>query len=128
MLIANVARYHRGALPKRSQRNFGSLDKRTRKRIKALAALLRIADGLDRGHVGAVGRVKVRWSERSLRITPHPSSPGASVRLELWGASRRKSLLEKVAGTRVDLVDAEGAVYVEAGVPGGEEEAREIRA
>ena len=128
VLIANVARYHRGALPKRSQRNFGSLDKSTRRRIKALAALLRIADGLDRGHVGAVGPVKVRWSKRSLRITPHPSSPGASIRLELWGASRRKSLLEKVADTRVDLVDAEGAVYDDGGGSGAEDDVRAIRA
>ena len=128
VVLANVARYHRGALPKRSQRNYGSLDKATRRRIKRIAALLRIADGLDRGHVGAVGRVKVRWSERSLRITPHPSAPGASIRLELWGASRRKSLLERVADCRVDLVDSDGAVYGEGSAPEVDAEVRAIRA
>jgi len=113
VVLANIARYHRGALPKRSQRNYGSLDKESRRRVKRLAALLRIADGLDRGHVGAVSRVKVRWSSRSLRITPHPATPGGTMRLELWGASRRQSLLEKIADTRVEFVDAEGAVYGE---------------
>src|SRR5687768_3239979 len=49
--IANVARYHRGAAPRRKHRNFGPLDRSLRRRIRRLAALLRIADGFDRGHV-----------------------------------------------------------------------------
>jgi exopolyphosphatase/guanosine-5'-triphosphate,3'-diphosphate pyrophosphatase len=128
VVLANVARYHRGALPRRAQRNYGSLDKDSRRRIKHLAALLRIADGLDRGHVGAVGQVKVRWSARSLRITPQPSAPGGAMRLELWGASRRQSLLERVAGTRVEFVDADGAVYGDADADDADTAVRAIRA
>ena len=52
--IANVARYHRGAPPKRKHRNYGILDRALRRRIRKLAAILRVADGLDRGHIGAV--------------------------------------------------------------------------
>ncbi len=47
----------------------------TRKRggaSDALPAILRVADGFDRGHVGAVERLKVCWGERALRITPQP--------------------------------------------------------
>jgi len=127
VVLANVARYHRGALPKRSQRNYGSLDKDSRRRVKRLAALLRIADGLDRGHVGAVERVKVRWSARSLRITPQPAAPGGTLRLELWGASRRQSLLEKVAGVPVEFVDADGAVYGESELDVPDVQLRAIR-
>ena len=61
VVIANVARYHRGSAPKRKHRNFGMLDKSLRKRIKRLSAILRVADGFDRGHVSAVADVKVRW-------------------------------------------------------------------
>ena len=127
VVLANVARYHRGALPRRSQRNYGSLDKESRRRVKRLAALLRIADGLDRGHVGAVERVKVRWSARSLRITPQPAAPSGALRLELWGASRRQSLLEKVAGVPVEFVDADGAVYGESELDVPDVQIRAIR-
>lgn len=109
--IANVARYHRGSRPKKSHRNFGSLDKDMRQRIKRLAALLRIADGLDRGHVGAVGRVRVRWAGQTMRLTIHPASRAESVRLEAWGASRKVGLLERVSDCSVVLVDPAGVVH-----------------
>jgi exopolyphosphatase/guanosine-5'-triphosphate,3'-diphosphate pyrophosphatase len=104
VVIANVARYHRGGPPKRKQRNFGGLDKSLRKRIKALSALLRVADGFDRGHVGAVGDLKVRWTRRALRITPVPANSRAPMRLEMWGANRKSGLLAKVAGVPVEIV------------------------
>ena len=37
-----------------------------------LSAILRIADGFDRGHVSAVAELKVRWMQRAIRITPVP--------------------------------------------------------
>src|SRR5205823_6222075 len=51
VLIANVARYHRGASPRKKHRIFAALDKPLRRRVRVLAAILRVADGLDRGHV-----------------------------------------------------------------------------
>jgi exopolyphosphatase/guanosine-5'-triphosphate,3'-diphosphate pyrophosphatase len=109
VVIANVARYHRGAPPRRKHRNYGALDKRLRVRIKRLAALLRVADGLDRGHVGAVARLKVRWLQRALRITPVPA-PRAQMRLELWGGNRKSELLAEVAGAPVEIVLPDGSV------------------
>lgn len=113
VIIANVARYHRGARPKKSHRNFGSLDRELRRRIKRLAALLRIADGLDRGHVGAVARVRVRWTGQTIRLTIHPASRAESVRLEAWGASRKVGLLERVSDCRVVLVDPAGVAQAQ---------------
>ena len=60
IIIANVARYHRGSVPKMKHENFGQLDQQMRDTILRLAALLRVADGFDRGHAGAVDSVKVR--------------------------------------------------------------------
>ncbi len=108
--VANVARYHRGTPPRKKQRNFGALDRELRARIKRLSAMLRVADGFDRGHIGAVDRLKCRWTERALRITPVPASPARSLRLELWGASRKSELLAKVAGTTVEIVAPDGSV------------------
>jgi exopolyphosphatase/guanosine-5'-triphosphate,3'-diphosphate pyrophosphatase len=89
-------------------RNLSSLDKPTRQRIKRLAALLRIADGLDRGHVGAVASIRARWGARGIRLTVVPAQSAASVRLEAWAASRKLDLLERVTGVPVILVDQDG--------------------
>ena len=108
--IANVARYHRGAQPKKKHQNYGQLDPGLRKRIKRLSALLRIADGFDRGHVGAVDRVKVRWMGRAMRLTAVPKPGAGDLRLELWGASRKSALLASIAGVGVEIVGPDGSV------------------
>ncbi|HUF27961.1 MAG TPA: Ppx/GppA phosphatase family protein [Gemmatimonadaceae bacterium] len=108
--VANVARYHRGASPRKKHANYARLEKSLRMRIRRLAALLRVADGLDRGHSGAVERVRVRWSERALRLTPVPVSRQTTLRLELWGASRKSHLLAELAGVAVELVAPDGSV------------------
>ena len=111
VVIANVARYHRGAPPKRKHRNFGALDKNLRDQIVRLSAILRVADGLDRGHIGSVGDVRVRWLQRAIRITPSAAKGAGNLRLELWGAHRKSQLLAKLAGVPVEIVDGDGTVY-----------------
>jgi exopolyphosphatase / guanosine-5'-triphosphate,3'-diphosphate pyrophosphatase len=110
VVIANVARYHRGAAPKKTHRNYGSLDKTHRRRIKRLAAILRVADGFDRGHIGAIARVKVRWSSRRLRITGVPTGRATTARLDLWGATRKADLLREIVGIPVEIVGPDGPV------------------
>jgi len=111
VVIANVARYHRGSPPRRKQRNFGMLDKSLRRRIRRLSAILRVADGLDRGHVAAVGDLKVRWTQRALRITPVAARSRTPMRLEMWGASRKAGLLAKLAGAPVEIVGPDGRAF-----------------
>ncbi|MGH9884309.1 MAG: HD domain-containing protein, partial [bacterium] len=110
VVVANIARYHRGQEPKRRHRNFGMLEKSLRKRIRRLSALLRVADGFDRGHVSAVSDLKVRWMRRALRITPVPANARTSMRLEMWGANRKSALLAKLAGVPVEIVAPDGHV------------------
>jgi exopolyphosphatase/guanosine-5'-triphosphate,3'-diphosphate pyrophosphatase len=110
IMVANVARYHRGAAPKVKHENFGKLDSVTRHRIEVLSAMLRVADGFDRGHIGAVASVKVRWSERAVRITAVADPRARVLRLELWGASRKAELLSKICGRPVEIVAPGGAV------------------
>jgi len=111
MMIALVARYHRGAEPRRRHAEFGSLDRDGQRRVRRLSALLRVADGLDRGHAGAARGVKVRWLQRAVRITVVPDPRARSVRLELWGAHRKAGLLAKVARRDVEIVGPNGQVY-----------------
>ncbi len=55
--IATIARYHRRALPSTAHEEYAMLSRTARKRVSALAALLRIADALDYSHDGRVLRV-----------------------------------------------------------------------
>lgn len=110
LMIALVARYHRGAEPKRKHEAFWALDRTARERVRRLSAILRVADGFDRGHVSAIDRIKVRWMERALRLTPVPRRSSNSLRLELWGADRKSGLLAELAGVPVEVVSPAGDV------------------
>jgi exopolyphosphatase/guanosine-5'-triphosphate,3'-diphosphate pyrophosphatase len=121
VVIANVARYHRGGPPKKKHRNFGMLDKSLRHRIEHLSALLRVADGFDRGHVSAVGDLKVRWLQRALRITPVAANQRGSMRLEMWGANRKSGLLADLIGVPVEVVAPDGRVLSSASIESDEE-------
>jgi exopolyphosphatase/guanosine-5'-triphosphate,3'-diphosphate pyrophosphatase len=52
-LIANVARYHRGAHPKRKHENFARVPAEDQQRVHRMAAILRLAGGLDRSRASA---------------------------------------------------------------------------
>ncbi|MBA3890739.1 MAG: Ppx/GppA family phosphatase [Gemmatimonadaceae bacterium] len=114
VMIANVARYHRGAVPKKKHSGYGTLDRALRSRIRGMAALLRIADGFDRGHVGAVKSLAVRVVRRGadpvLRITPVAARSGDAMRLEIWGAIRKATLLADVLKMPVQIVAPDGNV------------------
>jgi len=49
-LIATIARYHRRSSPKEGHEEFQRLTPQERVVVRNLAAILRVADGLDRGH------------------------------------------------------------------------------
>jgi exopolyphosphatase / guanosine-5'-triphosphate,3'-diphosphate pyrophosphatase len=110
IVVANVARYHRGAEPRKKHRNYGGLERPVRQTIKNLSAILRVADGFDRGHASAVAELRVRWVERALRITAVPTRNVYNLRLDLWGASRKSNLLSEVAGVPVEIVAPDGSV------------------
>jgi exopolyphosphatase/guanosine-5'-triphosphate,3'-diphosphate pyrophosphatase len=116
VMVANVARYHRGKAPSKNHENLEGLTPEVRRRIKRLAAILRVADGLDRGHTGAVRDLRVRWLRRAVRIAPVPARAGRALRLELWGAQRKSDLLARVAKRPVEIVAPDGAVHSSATV------------
>jgi exopolyphosphatase/guanosine-5'-triphosphate,3'-diphosphate pyrophosphatase len=58
VIIGLIARYHRGPLPHNYHKYYRNLDAETRLYIRKLAALLRLADGLDKGHIDLVEDVQ----------------------------------------------------------------------
>lgn len=103
VMVANVARYHRGTAPKREHRGYAGLDRQLRRRIKRLAAILRVADGLDRGHASAVRDVDIELTRKEFVIRAIAASDSYDLRLELWGAMRKCDLLEELLGVPVRI-------------------------
>ncbi len=110
-VVAHVARYHRGTPPKLKHRGFAQLDRASREKVVKLAALLRFADGMDRGHVAAVGTLRVKLANDALRVSVVEAEGATNVRLECWGASRKRQLLEELLGRPVIVVAPDGAEY-----------------
>lgn len=54
LLIGSIARYHRKSLPSLEHDHYAALEPDEREVVSKLAAILRIADGLDRTHTNAV--------------------------------------------------------------------------
>ena len=106
VMVANVARYHRGSTPRREHRGYAGLDRQLRRRIKKLAGILRVVDGLDRGHASAVEDITLEISSDALTISALPASNSYDMRLELWGASRKSELLSEVLGLAVRIQSA----------------------
>ena len=77
-VVAQVARYHRKALPELSPDDFRALDTWSRGTVQRLAALLRLADSLDRTHRQIVGGVRVET--RPNQIFLHLDAAGPVVR------------------------------------------------
>lgn len=96
--IACIARYHRRALPSVSHEEFAALSRTARKRVSALAALLRIADALDYSHDGRVLRI----AEEAELCDEHTWTislwvrPLADLDNELEHAYEKADLFEKV--------------------------------
>lgn len=67
-LMAVIARYHRRSLPSRNHREYTSLDRAERIAVAKLAALLRIADALDRAHAQRVRRPRIFKEDQRLVI------------------------------------------------------------
>ena len=110
VVVANVARYHRGATPRKAHRNYGALDQTLRRRIKRLAALLRFADGFDRGHVGAIKALRIRRLRRAIRIAPVAADARHPMRLEIWGAHRKSAPLAGLLGIPIEIIAPDGVV------------------
>ncbi len=62
-LASLVARYHRGALPRPSHPDYDTLPREERLVVNKLAAILRVADALDRSHTQAVNRISVQLTD-----------------------------------------------------------------
>ena len=107
--IALIARYHRQGTPKKSHEGYGDLPGSTRRAIKALSAMVRLAEGLDRSHAQALEGIDLypRGDDYLARLRAT-----GDAELELWAAHRHVAPLEELLGKPVRF-EVAGADYKE---------------
>ncbi len=99
LAIANIARYHRAAEPSLQHPHFRRLRPALRHIVERMAAILRIAEGLDASHQGFVRDVRIE--ERNGTILLHVESDTYPT-LEIEKAQARAGLFRSTFG--VDVV------------------------
>ena len=92
-VIALVARYHRQATPKKSHEGFGDLSSALRRTVRALASMVRLAEGLDRSHAQALAGIDLYPRDDDYLARLRASG---DAELELWAAHRHVAPLEKL--------------------------------
>ncbi len=99
-IVAQVARYHRRSAPKPAHLEYMNLPRDRRMTINKLAAVLRVADALDRGHSQQIDDVEFEVREQELVIhVPRV----ADVTLERRALADKADLFLDVYGRRVRL-------------------------
>jgi exopolyphosphatase/guanosine-5'-triphosphate,3'-diphosphate pyrophosphatase len=93
--MALIARYHRQAAPKRKHAGFHDLRRRMRRRVRALASILRLAESLDRSHAQTITGLELhdRGDDDLLQLRT-----SGDAELELWSATRHAAPFERLMG------------------------------
>ena len=99
-MLAALVRWHRRRRAARDRRVRRCSTLRAIERVRALDGLLRIADGLDRSRNQVVYGVDVMTTPSLVLLRLRAVD---DVELEVWGARRKRALLEKVLGREVEL-------------------------
>ncbi len=103
-VVANIARYHRKSPPDPSHPNFRDLDKEARGKVRGLAAILRIADALDREHLGKVKGVRAKVDAHKGKLLLKVEGD-EDRELEEWTVRAKSELLRDVFDLDVAFSD-----------------------
>ena len=101
LVVANVARYHRKSEPATHHEAYAALSDNDRHRVRLLAAILRVADALDRDHMQRVKRVRAVTGGTELILELVGSG---DLLLERWALQRKAEFFAHVYGRAVRAV------------------------
>ena len=91
-VIANVARYHRGSLPKDRHPEYAALNAADRETVSRLGAIVRVADALDRSHDSRVSDLRCTPEGETVNIQLHSALDCEN---ELLEAERKRDMFEQ---------------------------------
>ncbi len=99
-IVALVARYHRHSGPRLDHASYAALSTEDRIRVCKLAALLRVADALERTHAQRVANLEIRIESGKLRLR----LPGlADAAVERLAMASKADVFEQVFGLGVTI-------------------------
>jgi exopolyphosphatase/guanosine-5'-triphosphate,3'-diphosphate pyrophosphatase len=107
--MALVARYHRSNTPKKSHEGMRDLKGSDRQKVRMLAALLRLAEGLERSHSQVVSKLELHDRRKDYLLKVRANG---DAELELWAAHRQRAPLEALVGKPI-YISADGTGYAE---------------
>ena len=90
-VIANIARYHRGSLPKDRHLEFAALNSADQETVLRLGSIVRIADALDRSHDSRVEDIRCHRDGDTVQIQIKSPNNCDNERAE---AERKRDLFE----------------------------------
>lgn len=96
-IVGLIARYHRRAMPNDRHKYFNRLSPEDQHRVRVLAAILRVADGLDCTHARAIHGVTCNVSSQEIRIACDASGSADN---EMAAAEEKADLMESVFNRR----------------------------
>jgi exopolyphosphatase / guanosine-5'-triphosphate,3'-diphosphate pyrophosphatase len=103
-VVANIARYHRRALPQNTHLPFIALDRTDRLIVTKLAAILRVANALDAEHAQKVHGAQLRRGRSTWTLELHGSGDltmeqlAASARADMFAATFGRELVIRRTG------------------------------
>lgn len=100
-VLANVVRYHSRSVPRSKHTDFAALTTTDQRRVRILAGLLRIADGLDRSHSQPISDLRIETARGTVQIR---ALAHLDADLEQWEVDQRVDLLADVLGRPVTVV------------------------
>jgi len=100
LLVSLIARYHRRAPPRPTHIGYTSLERRDRLAVAKCAAILRVADALDRSSSQRIRTIACSVGDGRLAIT---TSAAVDVSLEQLAIKNKGSMFEDVYGMSVVL-------------------------
>jgi exopolyphosphatase/guanosine-5'-triphosphate,3'-diphosphate pyrophosphatase len=92
-VIANVARYHRGAPPRERHPDYAALGEQDRQSVRCLAAVLRVADALDRSYDSRVRDLTITRNSQAAQLCLLAEHDCAR---EISAAEQKRDLFEQV--------------------------------
>ncbi len=102
-LIGLLARYHRHGAPSTDDRSYAELELQDRLRVQKLAALLRVADAMERAHSRRITSFSTRFSPRRLELL----IPGVrDLTIENLALRGKAELFADIFGYNIVLVTA----------------------
>jgi exopolyphosphatase/guanosine-5'-triphosphate,3'-diphosphate pyrophosphatase len=100
-IMALVARYHRRSTPKAEHEEYSRLSSGRRRTVRTLAAILRVAENLDRSHSQVISGLAVRARKANVKLE---LTAAGDAELEMWATARHVAPFEEVVGRPVRLV------------------------